>query len=369
MDIYIWLNEQQNGPYAEDDIHELLNAGQLTSATLYWCEGMAEWAPLHDLFPSQASAQEPIPPPLSTNPESPTRGSFLREIVSGLTANRDPKGPTQITQVPWYRRRKFIVPFALSGVVIPQFLILQAPAEAISLLIPVVFGIIIFTSIIALISMVILATGKVFSRKTDASGKLLQIHSFHRWVAVIILASEIFLPSAKLATIVNQMQSDADEPPAYQQKSAQLPSTKSHKKLKPLATPTVSQVTHSADELDQGAISCAENMVYKALVAPATSRFGSETIVYKEPPWYQVRVVVDAQNSFGALIRSRYICTLKMEPDGKYCTYNQQQGVAEDSATGEMPYGFDFLKYCRIACDWPGASDDTPTPAPQPSAQ
>ncbi len=72
----------------------------------------------------------------------------------------------------------------------------------------------------------------------------------------------------------------------------------------------------------------AETMVLQMLKAPATARFESFKVLKKEHPWYQLLTVVDAQNSFGALVRESYVCTFKLEPDRKF-TSNRQWGVQE----------------------------------------
>jgi hypothetical protein len=48
-DIYLYVNEQQIGPFARGRIREMLALGTITPETQYWREGMPEWRPLAEL--------------------------------------------------------------------------------------------------------------------------------------------------------------------------------------------------------------------------------------------------------------------------------------------------------------------------------
>ena len=47
---YLWLNEAQAGPYTLQQVQSMWSAGQITSLTLYWQEGKADWQPLGDII-------------------------------------------------------------------------------------------------------------------------------------------------------------------------------------------------------------------------------------------------------------------------------------------------------------------------------
>jgi hypothetical protein len=72
MSIYLHQNEQQTGPFSEDQIRQMLQASIIPGSTLAWKEGMAGWEPISS-FPLAASLPNPPPPP--------ARGSAL-----GLTS-------------------------------------------------------------------------------------------------------------------------------------------------------------------------------------------------------------------------------------------------------------------------------------------
>lgn len=61
----IWIGQdgQKYGPYTEADVRQRLADGKLTSDTLAWRNGLAEWIPLATMFPAAAASQPPPPPP------------------------------------------------------------------------------------------------------------------------------------------------------------------------------------------------------------------------------------------------------------------------------------------------------------------
>jgi hypothetical protein len=72
---YLLINDQQAGPFTEDEIRAKFSAGEITDDTLAWKEGMAEWAALHTLglnlskprlkLKSHEGAPAAGPPPLA----------------------------------------------------------------------------------------------------------------------------------------------------------------------------------------------------------------------------------------------------------------------------------------------------------------
>lgn len=77
---------------------------------------------------------------------------------------------------------------------------------------------------------------------------------------------------------------------------------------KPSGTSVSKSSSYGSDEVKLAA----KNVVYDNLKAPATARWVSTTILEEKPPKYIVSVVVDAQNGFGALIRSRFLCCVEI---------------------------------------------------------
>ncbi|MEP6670392.1 MAG: DUF4339 domain-containing protein [Chthoniobacter sp.] len=61
MDILIFKNGQNHGPFPEKDVIAFLKSGRLTTADMGWREGCTEWAPLSKLLENAAAH---IPPPL-----------------------------------------------------------------------------------------------------------------------------------------------------------------------------------------------------------------------------------------------------------------------------------------------------------------
>ena len=43
---YLHIHGEQLGPYTVPQIDHLLNTGLIAEETLYWCEGLEQWAPV-----------------------------------------------------------------------------------------------------------------------------------------------------------------------------------------------------------------------------------------------------------------------------------------------------------------------------------
>lgn len=107
---------------------------------------------------------------------------------------------------------------------------------------------------------------------------------------------------------------------------------------------------------DDRAKRSAQTLVLKNLKAPATAQFAEVRILKKEHPWYQLLVAVDAQNGFGALIRSYFICVVQLE-EGEKFTYHPAYAVEEQEDPNQI---FPFLlERMRAMNKWPGAKDPT----------
>jgi hypothetical protein len=59
VDIYVYMEGQRRGPYEKAQLEEMWKRGQLPRDTLYWHDGMVQWAVVSDLF-----ADTRIVPPL-----------------------------------------------------------------------------------------------------------------------------------------------------------------------------------------------------------------------------------------------------------------------------------------------------------------
>ncbi len=70
MDIYVYMQGQRRGPYEKAQLEEMWNRGPLPNDTLYWHDGMSQWAVIADLF---ANTRMAPPLPVDTgNAESMT---------------------------------------------------------------------------------------------------------------------------------------------------------------------------------------------------------------------------------------------------------------------------------------------------------
>jgi len=66
--IFIAQNEQQEGPYSQDQLREFLTSGKVTGATLCWYAGLSEWGEIQNVFPEMQPAG--VPPALTNTPAS-----------------------------------------------------------------------------------------------------------------------------------------------------------------------------------------------------------------------------------------------------------------------------------------------------------
>lgn len=62
VDIYVYMQGQRRGPYEKAQLQKMWKRGQLPKDTLYWHDGMSQWAVISDLFASTI-----IAPPLPTD--------------------------------------------------------------------------------------------------------------------------------------------------------------------------------------------------------------------------------------------------------------------------------------------------------------
>ena len=81
MEIWIGRDGERHGPYKEDDVRQWLRSGQVSSRDLAWYEGLADWQPLSVLFPDEATATPPAPPPAGDNPYAAPSAPLLPQMT------------------------------------------------------------------------------------------------------------------------------------------------------------------------------------------------------------------------------------------------------------------------------------------------
>ncbi|HEX9282125.1 MAG TPA: DUF4339 domain-containing protein [Candidatus Udaeobacter sp.] len=60
MNIYVYMQGQRRGPYEKAQLEEMWKGGQIPVDTLYWHDGMPQWAVISDLFANTRMAP-PLP--------------------------------------------------------------------------------------------------------------------------------------------------------------------------------------------------------------------------------------------------------------------------------------------------------------------
>lgn len=81
---YLWLNDQQAGPYTMIQLRSIWNSGAITSETLYWQEGMSEWIALGTWLEETRPKSIPAPPARVYRPEpkKPKTADVVGSFVS-----------------------------------------------------------------------------------------------------------------------------------------------------------------------------------------------------------------------------------------------------------------------------------------------
>lgn len=82
MSYYI-LDGQNNqvGPYSEDQLRSFMQSGSIHSETLCWKDGMDNWAPIQSVLPNLIPASTPAgPPPMQTNPANQPLAGMAQSV-------------------------------------------------------------------------------------------------------------------------------------------------------------------------------------------------------------------------------------------------------------------------------------------------
>jgi hypothetical protein len=73
--IYICYNNNQEGPYSSDQLHDMIAKGAVDPITLAWKEGMTGWAPLNTIVACAERPLPTVPPPVVYAPPQPSEAS------------------------------------------------------------------------------------------------------------------------------------------------------------------------------------------------------------------------------------------------------------------------------------------------------
>ncbi|MCH7228774.1 hypothetical protein [Haloferula sp. A504] len=115
----------------------------------------------------------------------------------------------------------------------------------------------------------------------------------------------------------------------------------------------------AARDEDQKVKLITEQIIRNSLKAPSTANFSNFQVVAEEGPFRQTYIEVDAQNGFGAMIRSYYVCTFKLlggdrfstSPLSSHCEVSQLHGRPIASLSELDHKQMDLHKGL---IDWPG---------------
>lgn len=81
---------------------------------------------------------------------------------------------------------------------------------------------------------------------------------------------------------------------------------------------------------EERAVSAAKTLIAEYLKAPSTAKYQSTKIIEQNGQYYLIHVIVDAQNSFGAMIRGNYLVCIELT-EGNRFKFNPNFAVQECS--------------------------------------
>jgi hypothetical protein len=98
--------------------------------------------------------------------------------------------------------------------------------------------------------------------------------------------------------------------------------------------------------IDTNAIVGAQRIVLENIKAPATARFSEQRVMYRHGPHVAVRLAVDAQNSFGALIREHYCVFFEyIDCSAGQMNYSREAGF---TTCGEWPTAAELATVAKL---------------------
>lgn len=110
-------------------------------------------------------------------------------------------------------------------------------------------------------------------------------------------------------------------------------------------------------------------MVLKNLKSPSTASFSGFRMVRSDPPFFQTAVNVDANNSFGGMIRKCFVCTFKLGEGSSYFSggfmpvmeYDDMDTVFGEGTAATNPWKREAeqraLEQRRAEIGWPGEGE------------
>lgn len=75
--IHVIQNDQQLGPFPEEDLRQRISSGEIRAEALGWREGLTDWQPLSTLLGIATST----PPPAPIGVQQPTSNQFLEKAI------------------------------------------------------------------------------------------------------------------------------------------------------------------------------------------------------------------------------------------------------------------------------------------------
>jgi len=90
MNLFIYDNNQQTGPFPPESVLEMVRVGSVSPQAMVWHEGAPDWVPLATFLAPPGNPVVPTPPPLA--PLHPAAAAVARAAASTSRRQEDPPG-------------------------------------------------------------------------------------------------------------------------------------------------------------------------------------------------------------------------------------------------------------------------------------
>ena len=76
MEVLVYANQQQLGPFTPETVADMARMGSLPAEAMVWHEGVSEWYPLTGFLEQHAPGTPVTPPPVEEPPVAPVRSTL-----------------------------------------------------------------------------------------------------------------------------------------------------------------------------------------------------------------------------------------------------------------------------------------------------
>jgi hypothetical protein len=82
MNVYLHYNDQQTGPYNDEQVRQMLQSGLVNTNTMAWKEGMANWIPVREMIGAGEPSTGTMPAPPASGKSMSGWSSLIFSLLS-----------------------------------------------------------------------------------------------------------------------------------------------------------------------------------------------------------------------------------------------------------------------------------------------